>query len=153
MKINVQRFSAGNEATLGLLFIGKFFWCYTLEDEKRAEKVYGETRIPAGIYNLKLRTHGNHHERYSQKFPEFHQGMIEILDVPGFTDILIHIGNDDDDTAGCLLVGNCQRENLTGNGALIDSTKAYERFYRAVVGSVEKGFSVIEIKDETELEL
>ena len=39
------------------------FLAYTLEDEQRDVKVYGETRIPAGTYKLKLRTVGGFHTR------------------------------------------------------------------------------------------
>ena len=59
MKLEVIRFSSQNDSTLGLLFDvtdGRKFLCFTLEDEARDTKVMGETRIPAGIYDLKLRT-------------------------------------------------------------------------------------------------
>ena len=36
------------------------FLCFTLEDEHRAVKVKHETRIPEGLYKLKLRKHGGH---------------------------------------------------------------------------------------------
>ena len=59
MRLEVLRFSSQADCTHGLLFeltdIGKKFICYTLEDEARALKVKGETRIPAGTYNIELR--------------------------------------------------------------------------------------------------
>ena len=58
MKLKVLRFSSQEDSTSGLLFedtdLGLKFLCYTLEDERRALKVKGETRVPAGIYNLAL---------------------------------------------------------------------------------------------------
>lgn len=69
--------------------------CFTLEDELREDKVMGETAIPAGSYQLGLR-----------KSPKFGPDTIEVLGVPGFSDILIHSGNRDEDTAGCVLVGD-----------------------------------------------
>ena len=59
MKLKVLRFSSQEDSTSGILMedtdIGLKFMCYTLEDEHRALKVRGETRIPAGIYNIKFR--------------------------------------------------------------------------------------------------
>ena len=71
MKLEVIRFSSQNDSTLGLLFDvthGRKFLCFTLEDEARDTKVMGETRIPAGIYDLKLRTEGGYHNRFLKKF-------------------------------------------------------------------------------------
>lgn len=132
----IQRFSSQSKDTLGLFFNAESvykFRCFTLEDEHRTEKVYGKTRIPAGLYELKLRTHGGFHQRYQQQYgTDFHKGMIELKDVPGFTNVLLHIGNDDDDTAGCILVGDsCDSnvENKNDKGFIGKSRNAYERLY------------------------
>ena len=49
MKLKVLRFSSEVDSTHGLLFeetdMGEKFLCYTLEDERRALKVRGETRV------------------------------------------------------------------------------------------------------------
>lgn len=133
MKLVLLRFASGPESTLGVLIAVekslKRFLCFTLEDQHQTQKVYGETRIPTGTYRLGLRTEGGHHERYRQRFPDMHVGMIEVLDVPGFTHILIHIGNTDDDTAGCILVGDGAFQNVTERGRIASSTAAYERVY------------------------
>jgi hypothetical protein len=122
------------EETMGILFIDGVYACFTLEDQKQQTKVMHETRIPPGLYAVKLRTHGSHHERYKQKFA-FHEGMFELESVPGFTDILIHIGNTDADTSGCILVGNgVTIDNTTKRVKLQESTVAYERIYKAMVG-------------------
>ena len=112
MELDVMRWSSGSESTLGGFFIrepDRHFLCFTLEDEYHAIKVFGETRIPAGRYRIVLRTVGGNHERYLAKYgPEWHKGMLWLQDVPNFKWILVHAGNTDDDTAGCLLVGNTQ---------------------------------------------
>ena len=105
MKYEVLRISSGKDSTSGLLFEidrGKgTFLAYTLEDEQRDVKVWGETRIPAGTYKLKLRTEGGFHSRYLAKYSaDFHKGMIWVQDVPGFEYILWHTGNTDEHTAG-----------------------------------------------------
>ena len=115
MKLEVLRFSSEADSTNGLLFevtdIGRKFLAYTLEDEARALKVRGETRVPAGIYKIELRKEGGFHERYTKKYPGIHRGMLHVTDVPNFEYILIHTGNTDEHTAGCLLVADSQENN------------------------------------------
>ena len=56
MKLEVLRFSSQKDSTNGLLFDttdGRNFLAYTLEDEKRENKVMHETRVPAGTYKIK----------------------------------------------------------------------------------------------------
>ena len=66
-------------------------------------------------------------------------GMLEILDVPNFTYVLIHCGNTDEDTAGCLLVGDTQNNNnVTEDGFIGSSTNAYKRIYKEIAKAVEK---------------
>ena len=116
MKLKVLRFSSQDDSTNGLLFNdsdGKMnFLCYTLEDEAREVKVKGETRVPAGTYKVELRTEGGFNNKYTKKYGDFHKGMLHVTNVPNFEFILIHTGNDDSHTAGCLLVGDSQENNV-----------------------------------------
>lgn len=149
MKLKSQRVNDNGESTFGLFYIDGSFSGFTLEDEFRTQKKYGETRIPEGIYKVELRTEGGFHERYSKKFPDFHIGMLHILGIPGFKLVLIHIGNRDDDTAGCLLLGDSINNNSIGNGFTGRSTQCYKRIYPIIAKELAKGNEVtIEIKDE-----
>lgn len=142
------RYVDNGSETLGLLFVGGRFQHYTLEDEYRNEKVYGETRIPAGTYPLELRTEGGHHQRYRHRFADIHEGMVHLLNVPNFKWILYHIGNDDDDTAGCILPGDGANNPISTRGRISHSTQAYVRTYpllRDYIKTAEK--PVIEIID------
>ena len=50
MKLEVLRFSSGEDSTSGILFDvtgNRKFLCYTLEDQYQTKKVMQETRIPA----------------------------------------------------------------------------------------------------------
>ncbi len=132
MVILVDRFISDNDSTISRVMVDGNSVCFGLEDEYREEKVSEETRIPAGTYRVTLRTEGSHHSRYSTKFPDFHKGMLHIRDVPNFKWILIHIGNTDKDTAGCLLVGS-QISTEPGDMQIMNSTAAYKRFYPMVV--------------------
>ncbi len=148
MELTVIRYASGSESTLGMLLIDGQFECYTLEDEYRTEKKYGETRIPAGQYKLGLRNEGNFHQRYEEKFRGMHNGMLQVLDVPGFEYILIHVGNKDEDTAGCLLVGDSANNNLIDDGFISHSTAAYQRLYPKVANTLASGTDVsIEYRD------
>lgn len=138
----VLRYSSQKESTLGLLFDvtdERKFLAFTLEDEFRTVKEYGETRIPAGVYPLGLRVEGGFHARYSQRYPSIHLGMIQILEVPNFTNVLVHVGNKDDDTAGCLLVGNTAQQNITEEGFIGASSSAYKRIYLPMAQAILSG--------------
>jgi hypothetical protein len=138
MEIIVDRFVSDHDSTVSRILIDGQFMCFGLEDEYRAEKVAHETRIPAGTYAIKLRTEGGFHQRYKEKFPNMHRGMLHVQDVPGFEYILIHIGNTDKDTAGCLLVGE-QAVTTKGDMRVNMSKVAYERLYPAVVDAAAAG--------------
>ena len=131
--IEVLRYSSGADSTLGILSEvgpeGREFLAYTLEDEFREEKVSAETRIPEGTCDVKLRTTGGFHSRYAAKFGDWHKGMLHVQDVPGFEYILIHTGNTDEHTMGCLLVADSSTQNITKDGFIGASVSAYERIY------------------------
>lgn len=137
MLITVERFTSNDDATLSLVKVDGEFVCFGLEDEYREQKVAGETRIPAGEYHVTLRKEGGFHGRYSRKFPDFHKGMLWIRDVPNFEWILIHVGNTDEHTAGCLLVGTGAMA-APGDYTVQASVAAYKRFYSRVVEAAER---------------
>ena len=142
MKYEVLRVSSGKDSTSGLLFEidnnKRTFLAYTLEDEQRDVKVWGETRIPAGTYKLKLRTEGGFHNRYVGKYGAMHKGMIHVQDVPGFEYILWHTGNTDEHTAGCLILGNTQTNNrIAKDGFIGSSVDAYKFVYPRVAAAIE----------------
>jgi len=147
MKLKVLRFSSQEDSTSGLLMeendLGVHFLCYTLEDERRALKVKGETRVPAGVYNLTLRTEGGFHNKYGKRFPGIHKGMLWVRDIPNFKYVLIHCGNTDEHTAGCLLVGDSQENNIIiKDGFIGKSTNAYKRVYKDIAKHLSRGEEV-----------
>ena len=147
MKYEVLRVSSQKDSTSGLLFEvdnGKrTFLCYTIEDEQRDVKVWGETRIPAGTYQLELRTEGGFHNRYKSRYGDWHKGMIWVKDVPGFEYILWHTGNTDESTAGCLILGNSQESNIVKKDGFVGSSRdAYKFVYPRVVAAIESGIRV-----------
>lgn len=117
MKLTVIRTDFGpKKPTFGLLDIDGQFLCHTLEDEDMkleiypTRKVYGETAIPRGVYQVVL--------DFSHRFKVT---MPHVLGVAGFDGIRIHPGNTAADTHGCILVGKAR----TANG-LARSREAYD---------------------------
>jgi len=103
MKLRLLRNRFHDNYTTGQLYIDEEFFCFTLEDCVREVegipvkdwKVWGETAIPRGIYNVEFQS--------SRKFGPH---TLTLLDVPGFTHIRIHAGNTAEDTEGCIIVGS-----------------------------------------------
>jgi len=143
-KLKLIRFQHRENETQGLLFWDHpgrplRFICFTLEDEHRDVKVMHHTRIPEGIYKLKLRDYGGHHTKYLKRYgEEWHKGMIQVMDVPGFTDILVHCGNTHEHTSGCILVGDSLSPRFLGS-----SRDAYARMYPSVSKELSNGQEVV----------
>jgi len=134
MKLDVVRTQFGKDATNGMLFVDGVFECFTLEDEVRDIKVMSETAIPLGEYEIKFRNIGGFDTKYKARYGStFHKGMLELQDVPNFKYILIHTGNTDQHTAGCLLIGETQQDLDKGKDGFVGgSGDAYKKFYPKV---------------------
>ena len=148
MKLYLVRFASAHDDTLGILYVDNQFECFTLEDEFRTAKVWAETRISSGTYPITLQTSGKLHKRYSNLYPNMHKGMLLLNNVPDFTGIMIHQGNKETHTAGCLLVGDELKTNKETRGFLGKSAHAYKRLYPRVVKALLNGEPVsIKITD------
>ncbi len=146
MKIRLERVIGTTSYTVGTLYLETKMSCFTLEDGHRDVKVRGETRIPAGTYPIRLRKIGNSHfdERMLRSFGALYKGMLEVTEVPNFSDILIHIGNTVEDTEGCILVGDI----ATLDGTIGQSGTAFKRLYPQIVERLMSGEPVfLEIVD------
>jgi len=157
MKLQVVRTQFGKDATNGMLFIDGVFECYTLEDQYQAVKVMHETSIPEGTYDIKFRKVGGFHSKYTAKYKNAHYGMLWLQDVPGFEYILIHTGNTDEHTSGCLIVGESQQDlDVNFNGMVGSSVTAYKKMYAKVAGVLLQGkkvtieYSKINLDGETD---
>ncbi|QOR55542.1 MAG: hypothetical protein UMS36scaffold28_32 [Phage 59_13] len=93
-KLTLLRELFTNHGVGGRLLIDNAFACYTMEDPYREIKVQGETCIPFGRYELALIWS----DRMQLVIPY-------LLYVPNFRSIMIHPGNTEADTRGCVLVG------------------------------------------------
>ncbi len=131
-RFRVFRYSDNGDSTLSFMVLGKELFCYGIEDEFRKVKIAGETRIPEETYRL-----GIHEEttsltlNYQEKYDWFDK-HIEILNIKGFDNVYIHIGNYDEDTAGCYLIGDKPNINTIEKGMIQSSTDTFKRFYKLI---------------------
>lgn len=121
------------------------FLGFVIEDGPRPEKVPGETRIPKGIYRLRQRTYGKFYDRYNATYG--HKWVPELVAIPNYSDVLIHIGNEVSDTRGCLLVNDTvtfdhMRQVYSGSG----SASAYKRLYNYLYSRWSRDDVQIEIR-------
>lgn len=123
--LKVKRTFFADTYTIGKMYVEGEYFCDTLEDKNRdlnkngvfdgdEKKVYGETCIPFGQYKVKM--------HFSPKFSPRYNGrkVPWIQNVPHFEGILIHSGNTDKDTLGCILVGeNTQKGKVLNSKATL----------------------------------
>lgn len=103
MELTLKRTKKLEEKTIGELYIDGVKFCDTLEDKSRftwsgnsllGTKIFGKTAIPTGKYQVVM--------AYSSRFKK---SLPLLLNVPQYVGILIHGGNTEADTEGCILVG------------------------------------------------
>lgn len=150
MNLNLYRFSDDQECTLGIMFVNGTYQCYTLEDKYNPVKIKHHTRIPSGTYQIKKRlVLSDKTKRYRNKYDWFDYHL-ELQDVPDYQYVYIHVGNKEDDTSGCILVGNGQTSNkFMNSGSITNSAVAFKTLYLAVTNALNSGEDVyITITDE-----
>jgi hypothetical protein len=146
MKLTLKRIAKRDTYTIGKLYINGEYFCDTLEDKDRglkqsmslseikAKKVYGKTAIPAGEYEVTLHTIS---PKYSKKpwYVKFCGAkMPRILNIPGYDGVLMHPGNSDKDTCGCILVGK-----NTVVGKVLESRDTFAKLYPILKAASDKG--------------
>lgn len=135
MELLVKRKQFSDKATIGQMFIDGNAFCFTLEDKVRSAgvKIPHETAIPAGSYSVVI----GHSNRFNRDMPR-------VQNVPGFEGILIHYGNTDKDTDGCILVGNTS----SGDDFIGSSRDAFGRLFDKL--NAAQGPIVLTITNEPE---
>ena len=148
VELHVKRVRQGKNSTLSELYIDHALVCYGLEDSVRDKKIKGSTAIPAGRYKLEFNRYGGMNSRYSKLFPGFHRGMIELQNVPNYSYIYIHMGNNFSDTAGCLLVGNKMKYlKKIKEYETRQSRDAYVSLYKRLAAAMEKEEVYVVLQD------
>jgi hypothetical protein len=141
--IHIQREPSGINETYGILrFDG--LELQTLEDQKQEVKKTGETRIPAGQYEIALRPAGEMYNRTMQdaRFKDWHKpGMLWLPRVETHQWIYIHWGTIHTHTDGCIIVGRTRGE-WKDNNAVFNSVDGYRDLYTRVMGMIGAGDQV-----------
>lgn len=155
MELTLKRVACKPLYSIGKLYIDGQYFCDTIEDkdrglddsmteqEIRAIKIPSQTAIPTGTYRVTLNVQ-------SPKFKAkaayaFCQGYLpRLLNVKGFDGILMHIGNTQNSSAGCILVG--QNKVV---GQVINSTETFKKLYAILDTANKKGEKIyITIKNK-----
>lgn len=148
MELKLLRYSSQQKDTLGILKDEtNDFFSYSIEDKYNKTKIPGQTRIPNGRYKLIINKAETpltlkHRKVYNvggQIWFTFH---IQISGIPNFQGVYIHVGNDSEDTEGCLLLGNNANNNKLVDGKISDSTSAVKKFYQKYYPLIDKGTEV-----------
>jgi hypothetical protein len=140
MKLKLKRIFKGDKYTIGHLYINNIYFCDTLEDKVRnlpkEPKVYGETAIPAGTYEIDMNTISPkfRNRAWAKKWG----GIVPRLkNVPYFDGVLIHVGNNKDDTDGCIIVGDNQIV-----GGVVNSAIQFNRLMPRLIDANKRGESI-----------
>lgn len=135
MKLQLVRKVFSPESTVGELFIGEAFECFTLEDAVRPVKIAGKTAIPAGTYEVTV--------TFSNRFGKL---LPLLMGVPNFEGVRIHPGNRPEDTEGCILVGTAKgpQANFISN-----SRAAFNVLFRKIQAAIQQEKVFIEINEQS----
>lgn len=128
MRILIKRKTFTEDSTIGEMFIDGKFFCYTLEDKYRQVdgkpvsewKIHKQTAIPKGTYKLIVAMS----QRKKILTPR-------LVDVEGFSGILIHSGNISADSEGCVLIGDTKKKDFVGK-----SKAAFDRLMSVLIPTI-----------------
>ena len=131
MELRVRIIALKDTYTIGKMYIDGEYFCDVLEDRVRdlenQVKVPNKTAIPYGTYEITLDVKSTKYSDFN-KYPwakEYNGYLPRLTNVPLFLGILIHPGNTEHDSSGCLLVG----ENKVV-GRVINSKTTFERLMK-----------------------
>lgn len=155
MKLLLRRIYTNNRYTIGKLYANGEYVCDTIEDTDlmelnsmmsdawiRNNKKISQTAIPTGTFTISMNIVS---PTFSKKayYKSFCDGRLpRLLQVNGFTGILIHRGRTEKDSSGCIIVGY-----NTVKGQVTNSQKAFETLYKILDAANRKGEKItIEIQ-------
>lgn len=145
MELLLSRDYKKDNYTIGRLYINNKLFSNTIEDKDRglsssmnelqikSLKVYGETAIPIGTYEIDMNAVSPKFKDKSWAKP--YGGKIpRLLNVKGFSGVLIHPGNTSKDSLGCVLIGL-----NTKVGIVTNSTEYFHKLMKELLAAKLKG--------------
>ena len=153
MQLTLERKWKKDKYTIGNLYIDGEWFSNTLEDKDRGltsdmsleqikkNKVYGETAIPTGTYEIALNVVSPKFDKY----PFYHSinggRLPRLLNVKGYDGVLIHVMDGNKGAAlslGCIGIGR----NLI-KGGLLQGKDYYRKLYNVLQTSKDKIYLTI----------
>ncbi|EJP8234769.1 hypothetical protein AB1N26_000169 [Campylobacter coli] len=138
MKITINRRYTGKTCVIGKFKVLDdddkiLFECFSLEEDKEGLESGKDLRIPEGNYNLKRHSPSRFENTLRSITKKDDDTMINVYndDVPSSRAILIHWGNTNKDTQGCILLGHTKDNN---NESVGQSRLACKEFYDLMHG-------------------
>ena len=135
--------------TIGNLYVDGEWFCNTLEDKDRGlsqtmsleeikeTKVYGETAIPTGRYEVRMDIVSPKYNGVKWYKDNFGGRMPRLESVKGFSGILIHSGNTALDSNGCILVGLNKAK-----GKVLDSRATFQKLWKVLEQARKTGKTI-----------
>ena len=149
LNIKVTRPYKKDKYTIGKMYLDGKYFCDTLEDKDRGLtsdmtvseikqiKVKHETAIPTGVYEIDMDTVSPKFQNRSWAIP--YRGKVpRLVDVKGFTGVLIHVANKPEELSGCIAVG----ENKIVGG-LSESTITFHKLMCKLIDAHQAGDKII----------
>ena len=148
MKLLLKRIAKQKTYTIGKLYINDVYECDTLEDTDRGlsddmsveeinkKKVYGQTAIPTGTYEINMDVVSPKFKNRSWAKP-YNGKLPRLMNVPGYEGVLIHVGNKPENTLGCLCVGQNKIK-----GQVVNSTATFHELMAKLVKAHDKGENI-----------
>ena len=135
--------------TIGNLYVDGEWFCNALEDKDRGLsqtmtleeinkiKVYGETAIPTGRYEVRMDIVSPKYNGVKWYKDNFGGRMPRLESVKGFSGILIHSGNTALDSSGCILVGLNKAK-----GKVLDSRATFQKLWKVLEQARKTGKTI-----------
>lgn len=147
MKLLLDRKWKKETYTIGILYINGIRFCETCEDKDRhltqdmplskikEVKIAAVTAIPTGTYTIDMNTISPKYSLKPWYVSNCHGArMPRLLNVPGYSGVLIHPGNTAKDSEGCILPGR-----NTAVGMVTDSKNTFLKLYNKMYEAYKKG--------------
>lgn len=131
--VTLTRDEQNRDGTFGRMRLLSGVIIRTCEDDW-LQNARGRSCIPAGMYQLVRTTYWKHNVE-----------TFEVVPVPGRTRILVHVGNTEEDTLGCILTGLRRGEIMVAKDedtgqpkvmkqAVVESRQAFKLFMQSMAG-------------------
>ncbi len=126
--LKLLRQSGDETSTTGTLYLNNKYYCRTLEPPADTTESSGRSRVPAGVYHIQfLNKDSNLTLKYKEKYPEWFIRHLQLTNVPGLNEVVIHNAGDSSGINGFVVFNSLN----IGNRAsfLSNSTETYRRLY------------------------